>query len=71
MSGNMAAKVLADERSRVQADDIMYKAADKSACMLLEHRGALLAVADALCEHDELTGDLVHEIVAEAVSTAG
>jgi ATP-dependent Zn protease len=71
MAGNMAAKVMADERSRVQADDILHKAADKSACMLLEHRVALLAVADALCEHDELTGDLVHEIVAEAVSTAG
>ena len=69
MAGNMAAKVFADERSRVQADDIMNKAADRSACMLLEHRTALLAVADALCEHDELTGDLVHEIVAEAVST--
>ena len=69
MAGNMTAKVLADERSRVQADDIMNKAADRSSCMLLEHRTALLAVADALCEHDELTGDLVHEIVAEAVST--
>src|SRR5258706_364356 len=71
MAGNMAAKVLADERSRAQADEIMNKAADKSACMLLEHRVALLAVADALCQHDELTGDLVHEIVAEAVSTGG
>ena len=71
MAGNMAAKVLADERSRIQADDIMNKAADRSACMLLEHRGALLAVADALCQHDELTGDLVHEIVASAVSTSG
>ncbi|MEY2401002.1 MAG: cell division protease FtsH [Ilumatobacteraceae bacterium] len=71
MAGNMAAKVLADEPSRAQADDIMNKAADKSACMLLEHRGALLAVADALCEHDELTGDLVHEIVASAVSASG
>jgi cell division protease FtsH len=70
MAGNITAKVFADERSRVQADDIMNKAADKSACMLLEHRGALLAVADALCEHDELTGDLVHEIVAAAVSTS-
>ena len=54
----------------MQADDLINKAADRSACMLLEHRGALLAVADALCAHDELTGDLVHEIVAEAVSTA-
>jgi cell division protease FtsH len=70
MAGNMAAKVMADERSRAQADEIMNKSADISACMLLEHRGALLAVADALCQHDELTGDLVHEIVAVAVSNA-
>jgi cell division protease FtsH len=70
LAGNMAAKVLADSRSRAQADELLNHAADKSACMLLEHRVALLAVADALCEHDELTGDLVHEIVAEAVSTA-
>jgi cell division protease FtsH len=70
MAGNMAAKVLADERSRAQADEIMNKSADISACMLLEHRGALLAVADALCQHDELTGDLVHEIVAAALSNA-
>ena len=71
MAGNMAAKVFADERSRVQADEILNKGADKAACMLLEHRAALLAVADALCQHDELTGDLVHEIVADAVSTSG
>jgi cell division protease FtsH len=71
MAGNLAAKVMADERCRAQADDILNKAADASACMLLEHRGALLAVADALCQHDELTGDLVHEIVAAAVSTSG
>jgi cell division protease FtsH len=71
MTGNLTAKVLADQRSREQADGILHTAADKSACMLLEHRGALLAVADALCQHDELTGDLVHEIVAEAVSTNG
>ena len=71
LAGNLAAKVLADENSRQRADEILNKAADKSACMLLEHRGALLAVADALCVHDELTGDLVHEIVADAVGLAG
>ena len=38
--------------------------------MLLEHRSALLAVADALCQYDELTGDLVHEIVSVAVTNA-
>lgn len=70
MAGNMTAKVLADERSRVQADEIMNRSADKAACMLLEHRSALLAVADALCQYDELTGDLVHEIVSVTVSNA-
>lgn len=71
LAGNLAAKVLADEASRQKADEILNKAADKSSCMLLEHRGALLAVADALCVHDELTGDLVHEIVADTVGLAG
>jgi cell division protease FtsH len=71
MAGNMAAKVFADERSRVQADEMLNTAADRSACMLLEHRTALLAVADALCQYDELAGDFVHEIVADTVSNAG
>lgn len=71
LSGNLTAKVLGDAHCREQADELLHKAADKSACMLLEHRGALLAVADALCQHDELTGDLVHEIVADAVGLAG
>ncbi len=70
MAGNMAAKVFADERSRVQADEMLNTAADRSSCMLLEHRTALLAVADALCQYDELAGDLVHEIVADTVSNA-
>ena len=71
MMGNIVAKVLADEGSRMQADELLNKAADKAACMLLEHRGALLAVADALCQYDELTGDLVHEIVADSVGASG
>jgi ATP-dependent Zn protease len=71
VSGNMAAKVFADERSRVQADEMLNSAADRSACMLLEHRTALLAVADALCQYDELAGDVVHEIVADTVSNTG
>ena len=35
--------------------------------MVLEHRGALIALADALCMHDELSGDEVNSIVAEAI----
>jgi hypothetical protein len=31
--------------------------------MLLEHRQALIAIADALCSDDELTGEQVSRIV--------
>jgi ATP-dependent Zn protease len=31
--------------------------------MLLEHRNSLMAIADALCENDELTGEQITRIV--------
>ena len=64
---NLVAKVLHDEVARAKADQLMNAAADQAACTLLEHRRALLALADALCEHDELNGDQVHAIVAGAM----
>jgi hypothetical protein len=57
-----------DEVARGRADDIMNRAADRAACAVLEHRRALLALADALCEQDELEGDEVHAIVAAAMA---
>ncbi len=64
---NLVAKVLHDEVARGKADELMNAAADRAACTLLEHRRALLALADALCEQDELNGDQVHAIVAGAM----
>ena len=64
---NLVAKVLHDEVARQKADQLMNAAADRAACTLLEHRRALLALADALCEQDELNGDQVHAIVAGAM----
>ncbi len=66
-AGNLVAKVLNDEKARAKADQLMNAAADRAACTLLEHRRALLALADALCEQDELTGDEVHAIAASAM----
>ncbi|HAP75822.1 MAG TPA: ATPase, partial [Acidimicrobiaceae bacterium] len=66
-AGNLVAKVLHDEKSREKADELMKVAADRAACTVLEHRRALLALADALCDRDELTGDEVHNIVATAM----
>ncbi len=65
---NLVAKVLHDEIAREKADQLMNAAADRAACTLLEHRRALLALADALCEQDELNGDQVHAIVAGAMA---
>lgn len=64
---NLVAKVMRDERARASADELLHAAADRAACTMLEHRRALLALADALCEADELSGDDVHAIVAGAM----
>jgi ATP-dependent Zn protease len=67
-AGNLVAKVLNDEKSRAKADELMKKAYDRASCAVLEHRAALLALADALCLDDEIDGDAVHAIVATTVS---
>ncbi len=67
-AGNLVAKVLADEPSRAKVDAILTQAADRAACLVLEHRSALTALADALCMHDELTGLDVGRIIAQASS---
>jgi ATP-dependent Zn protease len=57
------AKVLADAPARAKVEGILESAADRVACMLLEHRNSLMAIADALCENDELTGEQITRIV--------
>ena len=63
------AKVFQDKAARAKADELMHAAADRAACAVLEHRRALLALADALVDQDELSGDEVHIIVAGALTT--
>jgi ATP-dependent Zn protease len=65
--GNLVAKVFADQVSRDKAETILATAADRAACMVLEHRGALVALADALCMNDELSGDDVSRIVTASL----
>ncbi len=66
-AGNIVAKVLADEASRAKVDQILEQAADRAACMVLEHRSALTQLADELCAHDELDGSQVSAIVARSL----
>ena len=68
-AGNLVAKVFRDVTARAKADELMNAAADRAACAVLEHRRALLALADALVDQDELTGDEVHIIVAGALTS--
>jgi ATP-dependent Zn protease len=67
-TGNLVAKVLADETSRQKVENILESAADRVACMVLEHRAALIDIADALCANDELNGDEVGRIVTSALA---
>ena len=60
--------VRATTRLAATADELMNTAADRAACTPARTpSGAARALADALCEYDELNGDEVHAIVAGAM----
>jgi ATP-dependent Zn protease len=63
-AGNLVAKVLADDDTRRQVDELLTGAADRAACLVLEHRSTLLAIAAALEASDELSGAEIRAIVA-------
>ncbi len=63
-AGNLVAKVLADDGTRRQVDELLTGAADRAACLVLEHRSTLLAIAAALEASDELSGAEIRAIVA-------
>ncbi|MCU1366549.1 MAG: peptidase family protein [Ilumatobacteraceae bacterium] len=68
--GNLVAKVVSDEPSRRKVESILGAAADHAACMVLENRVALINLARALLERDELNGSEVHRIVADSRRSA-
>ena len=65
-AGNLVAKVLSHDVSREQADKMVKAAADRAACMLIEHRLTLITLAQALCDRDELSSEEVHNLVDSA-----
>jgi ATP-dependent Zn protease len=69
-AGNLVAKVLSDERSRVQVEEILERGADRAACLVLDNRDALMRIADALIERDELTGPEVVALLKDPVDVA-
>ena len=64
-AANLVAKVLSDEPSREAAEAIVADGAERAARMTETYRDALLRIADALCERDELEGAEISAIVAD------
>lgn len=69
-AGNLVAKVLSDERSRVQVEEILERGADRAACLVLENRDALMRIADALIARDELSGPEVLALLDHPIDIA-
>ena len=67
-AANLVAKVLGDKASRASAERIIDDAETAARELMTQHRAALLAIATALHEQDELSGDEVRAIVAEHAS---
>jgi len=65
MAANLVAKVLSDDASREAAEALLGEGSDRAALMTSKYRDALLRIADALCESDELEGAQIKAIVAE------
>ncbi len=63
-AGNLVAKVIGDDRSREAVDAILTSAEADARALVSEHIDALLAIADGLVEHDELSGAQVRELLA-------
>lgn len=64
-AANLVAKVLGDDASRAAAERIISDAEAATRSIVLAHRGALAAVADALVAGDELSGDELRAILTE------
>lgn len=63
-TANLVAKVFADESYRQAAEAYMTEGAERAELMVSRYRPALNEIADILCEHDEVEGDRIIEIVA-------
>jgi cell division protease FtsH len=63
-ASNLVAKVLSDEPSRAAAEAYMVEGAERAAFMVETYRTALHEIADLLCEHDEVGGEQIVDIVA-------
>ncbi|MCU1487928.1 MAG: ATP-dependent Zn protease [Actinomycetia bacterium] len=65
-AANLVAKVLGDESARAAVEDILEHAKAEARRILVANRHVAEALRDALLERDELVGDEILEVIAEA-----
>ncbi|MGE0794448.1 MAG: hypothetical protein AB7O29_03765, partial [Acidimicrobiia bacterium] len=65
-ANNLVAKVLSDEASRKQVEQLLDGAKARAAAILHERRHVLDALRDALLANDELVGQEILDVIAEA-----
>jgi ATP-dependent Zn protease len=64
-AGNLVAKVLADDAARAAAESLVAEAETAARQLVGTHRDALVALAAALIERDELSGAEVRAVLAD------
>ena len=62
-AGNLVAKTLADESTRAAVERLLAESEQQAGAIVAEHRDTLEALAVALAERDELSGEEVRTIV--------
>ncbi|MDH5505527.1 MAG: AAA family ATPase, partial [Acidimicrobiia bacterium] len=71
LGGNLAAKVLSDNRARSQVETILTKNKERVDQLLGQHRHVIRALADALLERNELIGDEIIDVITAAERAHG
>jgi cell division protease FtsH len=62
-AGNLVAKTLADDSSRAAVERLLAESEQQASALIIANRDTLEALAAALAERDELSGDEVRAIV--------
>jgi ATP-dependent Zn protease len=65
---NLVAKVLADHDGKRAVEDILDTQKERVLALLEENRDVVMALRDALIERDELVGEDITEVIAQALA---
>jgi cell division protease FtsH len=66
-SSNIVAKVLANEDTRNEVEEVLQRHKDQIGYLLEKNRDLVEALRDALLEHEELLGDDIRSVIEEAL----